>query len=220
MRQSWKTSGFWFVIAGLRDLETIDCCLRLKNKMSKSEFERLAIVTWGLWKNRMSVIFGNENGALRQSLEWCNNLFKDFQESSRKLDIKSHEIKSSSTSHTDTLHSDLLQLEVDACVNAALQKFGIGGVIMDSRRRIIIAFGQQIPAPMSVVDGELQAIQEGLNIANARGLRRLRVVSDSLISVQAVTNINEDYHYTGARIQQIKNLMIENQIIELCHISQ
>lgn len=185
----------------------------------KADFERLAIITWGLWKNRMSVVYGNEIGALRQSLDWCNSLFKDFQESNRKLHINNHAINSSSTPQICTMPSDILQLEVDACVNANLQKFGIGGVIMDPRRRIIIAFGQQISSPLSVVDGELQAIHEGLKIANARGFRRLRVVSDSLISMQAVTNIIEDYHYTGARIQQIKNLMHENQTLNIRALS-
>lgn len=54
--------------------------------------------------------------------------------------------------------------------------------------------------------------------ASDRGLRRFRVVSDSIISVQAVTNINEDYHYTGAIIHQIQILMSATQTQELCHI--
>lgn len=64
VRQIRRTTDFWSVISGMHDLKTFDCGLWLKFQLSKSYFGRLATVTWGLWKNRMAVIYGNESGAL------------------------------------------------------------------------------------------------------------------------------------------------------------
>lgn len=53
MRRSWKKTEFWSVISGMQDKETLDCCLWFKLQLNKSDSERLATLTWGLWKNKI-----------------------------------------------------------------------------------------------------------------------------------------------------------------------
>lgn len=220
MRNKRKQTDLWNTISGLRDVATLDCCNWLKFQLEKSKFEQLAILTWGRWKCRMAVIYGKENEALNQNLDWCEDLQQEFKNSYSKLDISANAINYSGSQVTNALTPGTLQLEVDACVNYNLQQYGIRGAIKDFNGRMLLAFGQNIEEPSSVAEGELIAIQEGLKLVYARGIRLCRTVSDSLISVQAVIKSKEDYHYRGARVHQIKILMDATGTGELRHISR
>lgn len=134
VKHIWKETELWPIISGIRDLETLDCCLWLKMQMSITEFERLATVTWGLWKNRMAVIYGNESGALSQSLDWCDNFIREFKESNEKLHSIDNSLRSGGPPITNAVSSSgppftnvfppgTMQMEVDACINESLQQY-------------------------------------------------------------------------------------------------
>ncbi|XP_073039414.1 uncharacterized protein [Primulina eburnea] len=57
---------------------------------------------------------------------------------------------------------DQQRLEVDAAVNEATGNYSIDGIVRDHAGHLLIAFGGKISKPLSVVHGELVAIQEGL----------------------------------------------------------
>ncbi|XP_073138440.1 uncharacterized protein [Henckelia pumila] len=161
---------------------------------------------------------GKKSEALSQNLDCCENLLQEFQKSRMKLDLVTNALNSSGLAGWNAPTPGTLQLEVEACVNDNLQQYGVGGAIKYFTGRILQAFGQRIATPSSVAEGELIAIHEGLKSVHARGLRRCRVVFDSLIYVQGVTKSKEDYHYTGARVYQIKILIDETEM-ELRHFS-
>ncbi|KAK6118865.1 hypothetical protein DH2020_047396 [Rehmannia glutinosa] len=85
-----------------------------------------------------------------------------------------------------------LRMDVDACVNEARGSFGIGGVVRDSQGKLMMAFGKRIDHPISVLEAELRAICEGLERAQLNGFFPQLVASDSLLSVQAVADPEDE----------------------------
>ncbi|XP_073119812.1 uncharacterized protein [Henckelia pumila] len=220
MRKVWKQTDLWNTILGLRDVDTLDCCNWLKTQLDIPQFERLATFTWGLWKSRITVAHEKEYESTNQNLDWCEKLLEEFQKAGIKIDKVNNPTFSLGSEGENAPNKGILQMEVDACVNVKKQHFGIGGVLKDFDGRILQAFGMSIAAPSSVVEGELIVIHEGIKFIHARGIRRCRIVSDSLISVQAVMKSEEDFTYIGARVNQIKMLTNDTETGELRHISR
>ncbi|KAL3639157.1 hypothetical protein CASFOL_017064 [Castilleja foliolosa] len=83
-----------------------------------------------------------------------------------------------------------LRLDVDVYrVNEQyLGRLGIGGIVRDSCGYPILAFGRKIDFSESVLECELRAIKEGLEVSHEAGFFPTIVCSGSLLAVQVVKN--------------------------------
>ncbi|XP_075478778.1 uncharacterized protein LOC142519627 [Primulina tabacum] len=114
--------------------------------------------------------------------------------------------------------SQHLRLDVDAAVNDHLNIYGIAGVIRNQDGNMMLAFGNRIEPPISVVHAEMLAIQEGIKHVYQRGLVCTHVYSDSQMAVQAVMDPSSDLGYIGSCAEEIKNLTKKPWILSLQHI--
>ncbi|XP_075504352.1 uncharacterized protein LOC142541772 [Primulina tabacum] len=114
--------------------------------------------------------------------------------------------------------SQHLRLDVDAAVNDHLNIYGIAGVIRNQDGNMVLAFGNRIEPPISVVHAEMLAIQEGIKHVYQRGLVCTHVYSDSQMAVQAIMDPSSDLGYIGSCAEEIKNLIKEPWILSLQHM--
>ncbi|XP_073130767.1 uncharacterized protein [Henckelia pumila] len=111
-----------------------------------------------------------------------------------------------------------LRMDVDVVVNFESNWFAIGGVVRDHVGKIIIAFGQNITKPPSVVYAELMAIREGIALVQDRGLTTNFISFDSLLAVKAIIGLEEDRSINGAITNEIRSLLSRFTIVKLFHI--
>ncbi|KAK6155028.1 hypothetical protein DH2020_009276 [Rehmannia glutinosa] len=90
-----------------------------------------------------------------------------------------------------------VRLDTDACFNMDRGLYGIGGVIRNNQGQLLFAFGKKIAKPTSVLEGEMCAIIEGLNLLLHHHFHGAYVATDSLLAVQAVISPTENLGYPG-----------------------
>lgn len=74
----------------------------------------------------------------------------------------------------------MLRLDVDASHNSRVSAYAIGGALRDHQGKLILVFGQQTKTLISVLHGELMALEEGLGILLEKGYQNVIVTTDSL----------------------------------------
>ncbi|XP_073138645.1 uncharacterized protein [Henckelia pumila] len=111
-------------------------------------------------------------------------------------------------------------LDVDASFYEENNRCRIGGVIRDFKGQPLAAFGQSILMSSFVVLRELFAILAGIEIIRERDINRVVVSSDSLLTVQAVTESNGDLSYVGLCASEINSLISVIDGASICHIKR
>ncbi|XP_073019474.1 uncharacterized protein [Primulina eburnea] len=179
----------------------------MREKLSKPEFEKFAIQTWAIWKERQNLIHDDSRPRMAGDVSWSLSLLTEFQKAKA---IDQHSVSGHSTRDDRRWmapDAGTFKLNVDACVNDISSQYSIAGVLRDCQGRLLLAFGKQISQPLSVAHGELLAIREGVKLVYEMNFRDFLVVSDSVLAVQAVNAVQDDLGYVGACASDIKILV-------------
>ncbi|XP_073153466.1 uncharacterized protein [Henckelia pumila] len=206
------------LLKSVRHLQILDVFLWLMEKLEIHEFEFFAIRTWACWSERNRIIHKHKQDGSGISVDWCVPLLQEFHNARRAVQITPPSSSLSALTHWYAPPPYCLRLDIDATVNYKSNSFAIGGVIRDHQGQLIFAFGRRIEKPPSVVFVELEAIKDGLRLAHIRGFPIYQVSSDSLLAVQAVTSLETDISYNGAKAGEVRNQLSHFQGTKLTHI--
>ncbi|XP_075492475.1 uncharacterized protein LOC142530527 [Primulina tabacum] len=207
-KRSWKDSVFMTTLKLLHYSDFIEIFLRMKDVLTKTDFETFVMRTWAVWQARTRLIHDRGLRSDRLEVDWSESLLRDYQSAQESL-IPGHKRSlASPLARWKRPQVDQRRLEVDAALNEATGNYSIGGTMRDHEGHILIAFGRKIYKPISVVHGELVAIREGLRVILEQDLNIHDITTDSLLAVQAVTNPAEDFSYIGAIALDINRLLI------------
>lgn len=144
---------------------------------------------------------------LNSALEYLNT----YQNSSTQSKIPANKKSEVGVKVWQKQPAGTWKLNVDACVNEVDGRFSIGGIVRNSNGYAILAFDKSRPRP--VLEGELQALKEGISIAASKNFSPLLVESDSLLAVQAVSQNSESWGYGELWITDI--LLLRNKLSEV-----
>ncbi|XP_073045488.1 uncharacterized protein [Primulina eburnea] len=214
----WKNTSFARVLRGNSQANTLELCLWLKDRFSKTEFEEFAIHTCAVWKEKQKYFHGDKEKPLADNVSWGYAILSDFKKARTKEKIEDASKKSNPERIWNPPRLRTLKLNVDAAVDDNRHHFSIGGALRDKQGRPLLAFGKQINQPISVVHGELLAIRECIILMHDKGFTDVQVATDSLLIVQAVTTTRDDIGYTSLCATDIRERMSEYEISELIHV--
>ncbi|XP_073041813.1 uncharacterized protein [Primulina eburnea] len=177
----------------------------------KVEFEKFAIQTWEIWKERQNLIHDDSRTSMA-NVSWSLTFLTDFQKA-KALDqpvVPAHSVLDDRRWMAPD--AGTFKLNVEACVNNNSSQYSIAGVLRDCQGRLLIAFGKQISQPLSVSRGELLAIREEIKLVYEKNFLDVLVVSDSVLAVQAVNTVQDDLGYVGTCASVI-NILVQAPFI-------
>lgn len=105
------------------------------------------------------------------------------------------------------------QLEVDAAVAIAIGYFGVGFAIRDASGEIRVAVCIPIMEPVPLLAVELLTLQHGMLFYVDTGYNRVRVLSDSLLAIQAVTGQQQNNAHEGIDFSHMELSMRESMYL-------
>ncbi|XP_073152476.1 uncharacterized protein [Henckelia pumila] len=199
-------------------LEVIDIFLWFKDQITKKEFEVFVMRVWATWSERLRMVYKEGDRICGVSTDWGESLLHDFQRARASMVSLADKVQNDSTSNWTAPPVNNLRMDVDVAYNEGLNSYTIGGVVRNHEGQPVLAFGHRIPKPPSVLCSELLAIVEGLKIANSNNIKIHCVSSDSLLTVQAVTKLEENRSYAGVIATDIKHLMESHDNIHIRHV--
>ncbi|XP_073137538.1 uncharacterized protein [Henckelia pumila] len=220
IKKWWNKTPFVCTMKMPYKASTMEFCFWMQSHLSKSEFEEFAIHSWAIWKKKMNFTHGDRAKPLIEQISWSSSFLSNFREACASKSLS--DVSNRRGLEKVWKPSDLgcLKLNVDASVNTNSNKFSVGGVVHDNQGRLLLAFGKQINQPISVVHGELLAIQDGLNLLYEHNFINVHVVSNSLLSVQTVTAEQEHLGYEGICVKDIGQRLKQLVASKFYHVSR
>ncbi|KAK6147624.1 hypothetical protein DH2020_018536 [Rehmannia glutinosa] len=203
IKHLWKFQPFASLLKKARFGSTMDLCIWMFQNLSSGEFDYFATFTWFMWKERQRFIHCGGGSNLLEIKDGVGTFLSQFQSTKKAMDLKAWSSNVSNGKWAPPPRGSF-RLDVDACVNEKDGRFGIGGIVRNEENYPILAFGKTVERPFSVVECELQAIAEGLEICHSANVHPNLIASDSLLAVQAVTENGE--YFQAADISMIDPL--------------
>ncbi|XP_075499758.1 uncharacterized protein LOC142538287 [Primulina tabacum] len=218
IKACWLGTSFWPTFKKVGHLSTIDIFLWMKENLSKIDFERFVVRAWATWNERLSLIHKKKDLAGGTNSDWSEIFLNDFQMARKSLYSPAGKNQCHSPEIWMGPPEDKLKLDVDDAYNEGSNSFAIGGVVRNHEGQPVMAFGSKIDKPQSVTYAELLAIEGGLHISHERNLQIYHITSDSLLAVQAVTSLKENFSYVGSKAKDIRILLDPHSISHLSHV--
>ncbi|KAK6120349.1 hypothetical protein DH2020_045906 [Rehmannia glutinosa] len=218
MKPLWKHQPFAALLKKAKYASTLDMCLWMFENQSIDEFEYFATFTWFLWKERQRVIHENPKGHKSIKVEGVEAFLSNFQRANVCAGQVCKDSGVSSTAKWSPPPLGKSRLEVDACVNELRGRFGVGGIVRNAENKPILAFGKVVETPRSVLECELQAIWEGLEVCQNLNIHPAEIVSDSFLAVQAVTGEGEFQNYIKVWVSRIQKQIRNEAELRLFHV--
>lgn len=136
-------------------------------------------IMWGLWKTRNKLVFSNITLDAEESMSKVIVMARKWQEKQVKP-IRVHR-----TSKPQTLNNANIVLRSDAAWSVTSSRAGLGWVLTQSdNTESFSKVEENIPTPLMA---EGMALREALQSCYGRGIKKLRVESDSKILINSVS---------------------------------
>lgn len=62
-KRSWKSTEWWNILKKMEEQNTVDIIFTIGKCLSKMEFERFRVRSWGVWKDRCKIIHNPKDGS-------------------------------------------------------------------------------------------------------------------------------------------------------------
>ncbi|XP_073153896.1 uncharacterized protein [Henckelia pumila] len=128
------------LLKAVKNSNTLDVCLWMKNHLSKREFEEFAMQTWACWKEKQKYIHGDRTKYIIDNISWGHAMLQKFRGAKNMGKFNAIETRNKSEAVWIAPDFDKLKLNVDASVNKNLNKATVGGVLRDYQGRLLMAF--------------------------------------------------------------------------------
>lgn len=152
------------------------------------------------------------------STDWSINALKEFQNSFLSINARNASSNFVAPSKWDAPPHNQLRLDIATTHNDNINHYAVGGVVRDHTGRIVLAFGRNIERPPSVVYADLLGICEGMKCLAERNVIFHIVASDSLLAVQAVNRLHDDFTYLDTIAMEVKKLFLHCRVVKLIHM--
>ncbi|KAK6134046.1 hypothetical protein DH2020_032225 [Rehmannia glutinosa] len=220
LKKIWKNQDWTYWLHFARFGSTLELCIWMQTNLAQEEFEAFATHTWLCWKERQRVIHGNGECSQIKMVEGAGKYLENFQKARLIHKNSSREVETEGLMKWIPPPKEKLRLDVDACVNFGKGLFGIGGVIRNWAGDPLLVFGKKIVNAGSILELELRAIKEGLEIAcNAKVIPQF-VASDSLLAIQAVIEDKEVGGYIEFWASKIKQILQSIGECSIFHVNR
>lgn len=87
-RASWKKTEYWHIINRIQGQEIWDTCCWLMYELGKSEFEKMAMCAWAIWKERTRFIHTIKGPEYSTNIVWCLHFLDEYQNAEKKKRCK------------------------------------------------------------------------------------------------------------------------------------
>ncbi|CAN1122806.1 Putative ribonuclease H protein At1g65750 [Linum perenne] len=108
-------------------------------------------------------------------------------------------------------------LNSDGSLHTNLSLAAAGGLIRDDQGRFVVGFVTKLGS-CSVVRAEMRGIVEGMSIAWNRGIRKLRIQSDSATAIKILSDTTWVNHQHSHLVRMFRELSARNWEISIEHI--
>ncbi|CAN1120234.1 Putative ribonuclease H protein At1g65750, partial [Linum perenne] len=108
-------------------------------------------------------------------------------------------------------------LNTDGSLHTASKSSAARGLIRDDQGRFITAFASK-HGTCSIVRAEMWGVVEGLMLAWDKGIRKLKLQSDSTLAVQLLSNMDQAKHQHSNLIRRFQELMSRQWEVSIEHI--
>ncbi|XP_074361973.1 uncharacterized protein LOC141702164 [Apium graveolens] len=183
--KKWKLAGLKKKVKKCFTFDTICFMNKLKNCVSRLEFELFATLSWQIWCSRNNILHGGLSPRVCDTVKWCHNFLKDYrsvnQNILRPMDRCDKKWK--------PLDSGSFKVNVDDAVKGTNDGtgLGLGVVVRDATGKVIVAIKNFFNTSDSVVVAESLAIKEGLILSAHLQLSEFTIESDCINAVSMIS---------------------------------
>lgn len=207
----WRT-----LVKGLRkgspDSLTIYCI----NTMEDADLEKFAIKMWCIWKERCDITHKKRiqqtGGAPRTLVAWTDAYLDQFHNETSKLSQRLSIPSKISRPPPNHMNYAYWSLNVDAAYNEPTLTFAIGFYIKDQDGKPRAAGCHRIPPPGSVMAAEITALVEGLSFYLDRFQEPIKIFSDCIDAIQALTSDSIYKGYEETLINRARKLTLHTSM--------
>ncbi|WOH01628.1 hypothetical protein DCAR_0521012 [Daucus carota subsp. sativus] len=177
---------------------------------------KMVSVLWGVWFARNKRIFENRFMSPATVMAWSAKQILEWQIANKKVSFSPHlsNRQQGDGRKWQVPEQGCLKINVDASVVDGQNSFGIGMVLRNHQGHYITGKKMRFAGSFSVMEAEMTGITEALtwaqNYTNA-----VVIESDSLLSVEAIQNGQENLLELGDLIHQCRNILRHNDRLKL-----
>lgn len=184
---------------------------------SNDELNTIATVLWGIWFARNKCIFENKSMTTAAVVAWSRKQIRDWQLANK------HNSPAFSVRGTNQ-ESDLkwklpeawcMKINVDASITEGQNSFAIGMVLRNHLGGYIAGRTMKFAGNVSVMEAELTGIVEALLWAREVVVVGVVIESDSLLSIQAIQQGQENMLEAGDLMEHCINIMSNDARLSL-----
>ena len=171
----WKESLLSLPKVSHPNKDFIDVIWKIWVEGKEIEWERLACIAWGIWKNRNAAKF---EGKTRQAKEIVSEVSVLVEEFKGLQDVPKQRAQPRLVGWSPP-REGWFKVNVDGAVFKELGSCGIGVVIRNERGLLMGAMSKKLDLPLGALEVEAKAFEEGFQLAGDLGLRNIIVEGDA-----------------------------------------
>lgn len=199
----WKLAGLKKHINKCFTFDAICFMDKLKNCLSRYEFEFFATMSWQIWCSRNNIIHGGLSPRDCDMVDWCHKFLNDYrsvnQNILRPIDRsdkkwKPHDIGS-------------FKVNVDAAVKGRNDGTGVRVVVRDASGNVLAASKKFFNTSYSALAAESMAIKEGLILGAQLQLPEFSIESDCINAVSMISKKDDMHSDLDCLLVDIKHLV-------------
>ncbi|CAN1808083.1 Putative ribonuclease H protein At1g65750 [Linum perenne] len=189
----------------------------IANPQTKTVF---GITAWILWRARNQFIFDNSRleveEIVSQVLFWVHSSSSGWK--ARRLGREAPGIARQTQLIGRRLGAEgCFTLNTDGSFYPATKAAAAGGILRDDQGHFVSTFASNLGS-CSVVRAEIFGVVEGMSLAWEKGIRRLRIQSDSAMAVSLLSKDSHNNHQFAALVERFKDLIARDWEVTIEHI--
>ncbi|XP_024042628.1 uncharacterized protein LOC112099434 [Citrus clementina] len=217
-RKTWEHTKFAESFKDMVGPDMLTVFQELVKKMSKTDFELLAVTCWTIWTARNKLIFEAKKPGYQMSVATAEALLEAYQR------VKPSGLICGADKEKKTAKAWLppppswFKVNVDAAIRKEKNLSGLGAVIRDATGNIIAAAVKTTRFHGNVSYAEAEAVRWGLQVAVDAGLTSLIIETDSQMVADLINNRKGSKNEIYWLLQRFKtSLRISTMLSAIIH---
>ncbi|KAM6559150.1 hypothetical protein CsatA_028389 [Cannabis sativa] len=218
-RSVWKATGFSFDFRQAQQMSNGDYLFHLSTLHSQSNLELIICTMWALWSSRNRTLHGSPREDGQRTATFASDyLAKCRNHTSKKQTtaVGQPVVPTASTSCNNTSATGIrwlpptglgLKINVDAAVNNAEKKLGIGAIVRDSSGQVVAALSKPVQGCFRSDEMEAKALFHSLNWVLQYQFNITNIETDALRVYQALNSTSTDLSSFSDLILDVRCLL-------------
>ena len=200
LRNLWQTTNFVDLIG----------CIMVENR----DPELFAMVVWALWKRRNELRVDKSCETLTHLMQQAHSKLREFSLHNTSM---VEPVGRPPTQWQPPEHQQY-KINFDGALFKAKNYAGIGVIIRDSERQVMVSMFQQIPLPNTTIEVEALATRRTMELALEIGLNKGVLEADLYILMNVLTTNSHSLSQFGHIVNDIQYLACHFSIISYSHV--